>query len=62
MVHEHLKALRLDRRALRRRGWISPDELARALADLPDVSSKIEEPESAPAEPAGAGGAEAPRP
>jgi len=61
MVHEHLKALRLDRRALRRRGWVSPDELARELAALPDVASKIAEPEPAPAEPAGAGEAEAPR-
>ena len=58
MVHDHLKALRLDRRALRRRDWVSPDELARELAALPDVASKIAEPEP---EPAGAAGAEAPR-
>ena len=43
MVHEHLKGLRLDRRALRRRGWISPDELKKELAALPDVAGKIGE-------------------
>lgn len=54
MVHDHLKGLRLDRRALRRRGWITSEELRRELAALPDVTDKIEEtgPETAPASPA----------
>jgi hypothetical protein len=43
MVHEHLKGLRLDRRALRRRNWISNDELRKELDALPDVSSKIDD-------------------
>lgn len=50
MVHDHLKRVRLDRRALRRRDWISPDELKRELAALPDVSDKIDvsSPDAAP--------------
>ena len=43
MVHDHLKGLRLDRRALRRRDWISRDELEKELAALPDVTDKIGE-------------------
>lgn len=42
MVHEHLKGVRLDRRALRRREWMSPEELKRELEALPDVSDKID--------------------
>lgn len=63
MVHEHLAPLRLDRRAVRRRGWISPEELSRELASLPDVASKIAEPEPEASEaPAtGEGGAEGSR-
>jgi hypothetical protein len=38
--------LRLDRRLLRRRGWISEAELDQALTELPDVSHKIAPPES----------------
>jgi hypothetical protein len=52
MVHEHLKGLRLDRRALRRRSWISPEELEKELAALPDVATKIDE---SPPDAAGAG-------
>jgi len=37
--------LKLDRRLIRRRGWISKEELERELADLPDVSTKIADPE-----------------
>ena len=33
--------LRLDRRLIRRRGWLSEEELQRELAALPDVSHKI---------------------
>ncbi len=57
MVHEHLKGLRLDRRALGRRGWISADDLSAELAGLPDVASKIAEPEPEAGEPAAAAGA-----
>jgi hypothetical protein len=32
----------LDRRLHRRRDWITPEELAQSLADLPDVSDKID--------------------
>ena len=43
MVHEHLKGLRLDRRALRRRSGISAEELEKELAALPDAASKVDE-------------------
>jgi len=55
MDRKAMQQLKLDRRLLRRRGWIKGDELERALAELPDVSHKIappsedEEPESAEA-------------
>jgi hypothetical protein len=42
MVHDSIRNLRLDRRLLRRRGWISPEELERELAALPDVAEKGE--------------------
>jgi len=38
--------LRLDRRLLKRRGWISKADRERELAALPDVSDKIAPPES----------------
>ena len=49
MDQESKERLRLDRRLIRRRGHISPDELERALAALPDVAHKamplpVEEP------------------
>lgn len=47
MLDDALRKLRLDRRLLERRGWISKDELERALAELPDAADK-----AAPAEPA----------
>ena len=34
--------LRLDRRLAQRRGWISPEELEKELAALPDVAEKAE--------------------
>jgi hypothetical protein len=43
LVHEHLKGLRLDRRALRRRSWISSEELEKELAALPDAASKVDD-------------------
>lgn len=40
MNRESLDKLRLDRRLLQRRGWISAAERKRALAELPDTSGK----------------------
>ncbi len=45
MVHDSLRNLRLDRRLLHRRGWLSEQEQERELAALPDVSEKIAPPE-----------------
>ncbi len=36
----------LDRRLLRRRGWIAPEKLAKALDSLADVKDKCETVES----------------
>jgi hypothetical protein len=49
MDQESRERLRLDRRLIRRRGHIDPEELERALAALPDVAHKavplpVEEP------------------
>lgn len=40
MAREPARNLRLDRRLLRRRGWIDPQELEKELGALPDVSEK----------------------
>lgn len=45
MHRETISKLRLDKRLIRRRGWISPDDLERELEALPDVSDKIAQPE-----------------
>jgi hypothetical protein len=45
MANEHFGHLRLDRRLLRRRNWISSSELETELAKLPDVSEKAFAPE-----------------
>jgi hypothetical protein len=58
MDREMISKLRLDRRLLRRRGWISPDDLERELEALPDASNKISAAEAAP----GATAEESPRP
>lgn len=42
MVHESMRNLRLDKRLLRRRGWISPEELDKELQALPDGEPKAE--------------------
>ena len=42
MVHDSTRNLRLDRRLLLRRDWITPEELDKELASLPDVSEKGE--------------------
>jgi hypothetical protein len=41
MDRESMKALRLDRRLLGRRGWLKREELERELEQLPDVVGKI---------------------
>jgi hypothetical protein len=40
MAQDTIRKLKFDRRLLRRRGWVDPAELAKELADLPDVSQK----------------------
>ena len=52
MLDDALRELRLDRRLLERRGWLSRAELERALAELPDVADKAAPPEAASEEPA----------
>lgn len=39
-MSDHDRNLRLDRRFLRRRGWISSEDLERELEALPDVAGK----------------------
>ena len=41
MDRESTQRLKLDRRLIRRRGWLSEEELQSELASLPDVSHKI---------------------
>ena len=41
MNRDAIQQLRLDRRLIRRRSWISRSELERELEDLPDVSHKV---------------------
>ena len=45
MNRESTKKLKVDRRLIDRRGWISKAELEKELAALPDVSDKIAPPE-----------------
>ena len=45
MDQESLRKLRLDRRLIRRRGWISEKELSEELAALPDAADKQIPPE-----------------
>ncbi len=53
MDRESMKRLKLDRRLIRRRGWISQQDLERELSALPDVSDKIQPQESEDAEAGG---------
>jgi hypothetical protein len=41
MERDSTRRLKLDRRLIGRRGWLSEEELERELAALPDVSHKI---------------------
>jgi hypothetical protein len=43
MVHDSMKNLRLDKRLLRRRGWIAPEELEKEIGALPDAEAKAEQ-------------------
>ena len=45
MNREALDELRMDRRLINRRGWISKAEVEKDLEALPDVSHKIAPPE-----------------
>jgi hypothetical protein len=66
MNREAMENLRLDRRLIDRRTWISRAELEKSLEALPDVSHKIapseedEPPEAAPAEEGVSGTADEP--
>lgn len=41
MDRRSLERLRLDRRLIRRRGWISKQELSAELESLPDAADKV---------------------
>ena len=55
MDHKTMQQFRLDRRLIRRNGWIGREELDRALEALPDAAEKV-----APREEETEGGGEAP--
>ena len=57
MDRESMKRLKLDRRLIGRRGWISRQDLERELSALPDASDKIQPDEIKDTE---AGGSTAP--
>jgi hypothetical protein len=52
MDQKSMQQFRLDRRLIRRRGWIGAEELARSLEALPDVSDKVAPREEEAPEPA----------
>ena len=49
MDRESIKQLELDVRMLQRRRWITPEELQKRLAALPDVADKAAPAEVEPA-------------
>ena len=57
IVYDYTRKLKFDRRLLRRRGWVDPEELEKERSDLPDVFHKTqslvegEEPSPEPEEP-----------
>ena len=51
MLDESLRDLKIDRRMLERRGWITRQELAAAIAALPDCADKVAPQEESPAPP-----------
>ena len=52
MNRDSMKALRLDRRLLNRRGWITQADLDKQLSALPDVADKVQVVEATPESPA----------
>lgn len=48
MDRRSTQKLKLDKRLIRRRGWIDREELDKELEALPDVSHKIAVPEPEP--------------
>ena len=48
MDRRSMERLKLDKRLMRRRGWISKEDYEREIASLPDVSGKVAEPEHEP--------------
>jgi hypothetical protein len=48
MLQDSIRSLKLDRRLRNRRGWVSDQELSRALEQLPDVKEKAAEPAPPP--------------
>lgn len=58
MIDPALRKLRLDRRLIDRRGWISPQALQQELDALPDVSAKIAPVEETSEAPEGGPGAD----
>ncbi len=51
MDQKSMKRLRFDKRLIRRRGWVSREEVESELETLPDVSDKIDSPEEKSAAP-----------
>ena len=49
MLDEALRDLRTDRRMLDRRGWITRQELATTIAELPDLADKVAPQDETPA-------------
>jgi hypothetical protein len=47
MDRDSMERLKLDRRLIGRRNWISPEDLSRALEGLPDASHKIAQSDAA---------------
>jgi hypothetical protein len=42
MVHDSVRNLKFDRRLLRRRNWISQEELAKEIEKLPDAAPRAQ--------------------
>ena len=40
MIHKSMRNLELDKRLVRRSGWLPEEDLQRKLEELPDVSDK----------------------
>ena len=60
MNNDSTRKLKVDRRLIHRRGWISKNELQKQLDSLPDVSDKIAPPDESEGEGETQSGAEAP--